>query len=196
MHKARRRTKQHLLVAGSPIHIGNTTSIPALAWTIGALTLIAFLALLIVALGFGRRGKKNAAPVNAGQGYPAPMMQGVPMQPGPPIQQNNGFVPSAPNVPQAYNNGLAAFGAPMSPPVQPYPGQQAVVRQQPAPGPITPAPQVISGQQQAPSSDASGVLHPWPCGHLNRSTARFCSICGEPAPPPSASSTFIRRFEQ
>ena len=177
----------------NPIHIGNTTSIPALAWTIGALTLIAFLALLIVALGFGRRGKKNAVPVSAPQGYPAQMGQGVPMQPGPQMQQNKSFVPSAPNVPQAYGNGLSSFGAPIPPPVQPYPGQQATVRQQPAP--ITPAPQAVPGQQAAPS-DASGALHPWPCGHLNRSTARFCSICGEPAPPPPASSTFVRRIEQ
>ncbi len=175
----------------SPIHIGSTTSIPALAWTIGALTLIAFLALLIVALGFGRRSKKNATSVGAMQGYPAPMMQGGPMQPGPQMQQNNGFVPPTQNVPQAYNNGLAAFGAPIPTPVQPYPGQQATVRQQPAPGPVIATPQASSAPQAVPSD-----MHPWPCGHLNRSTARFCSICGEPAPPPSASSTFLRRIEQ
>ena len=27
-------------------------------------------------------------------------------------------------------------------------------------------------------------LKVWPCGHMNRSNARFCSICGEPAPIP------------
>jgi len=176
--------------SGSPIRIGNAPSIPALAWTIGTLTLIAFLALLIVALGFGRRGKKSAVPANAAPSYPAPSAQSMPVQPGSPMQQrNSNFTPPAP---QAYTNGLAAFGAPPPMPVQPYPGQQSTVRQQPAQGPITPAPQAASGQQ-ATQSDASGVLHPWPCGHLNRSTARFCSICGEPAPPPS---TFVRRIEQ
>ncbi len=183
--------------SSNPIHIGNTTSIPALAWTIGALTLIAFLALLIVALGFGRRGKKTATPLNAVQGNSAPMVQGVPMQPGFQAhqQKNNAFAPATPNVPQTYNSGLAAFGGPPPAPVQPYPGQQSIVRQQPVQGPITPAPQAAPNQQTTPSN-ASEVLHPWPCGHLNRSTARFCSICGEPAPPPSTSSTFVRRIEQ
>jgi hypothetical protein len=38
----------------------------------------------------------------------------------------------------------------------------------------------------------SGTLRPWPCGHMNRPSARYCSICGEPAPPPPT----IRRIEQ
>jgi serine protease Do len=39
-----------------------------------------------------------------------------------------------------------------------------------------------------PAVDASSAgqstlaLKVWPCGHMNRSNARFCSICGEPAP--------------
>ncbi|MBV8822653.1 MAG: trypsin-like peptidase domain-containing protein [Ktedonobacteraceae bacterium] len=37
------------------------------------------------------------------------------------------------------------------------------------------------------TGSTSAVLRPWPCGHLNRPNARFCSICGEPAP------TTIRR---
>ncbi len=193
---AQAQAKNESVPAGSPISLGNKTSIPALAWTIGALTLIAFLALLIVALGFGRRGKKNAIPKSAIQGYPmAP--SGV-MQSGPQAQTqvNNGFVSSTPNAPQAYNNGLSAFGAPPPVPVQPYPGQQATVRQQPSQGSVISTPsQASSGQQVAPI-DASGALYPWPCGHLNRSSARFCSICGEPAPPPSASSTFVRRIDQ
>ena len=198
LNYAQEQAKNEAQPTGSPISIGKTTSIPALAWTIGALTLIAFLALLIVALGFGRRrGKKSAIPANAVQGYPAQMAPRVPMRPVPLVQQqiNNGFVPSAPNAP-SYNNGLSAFGNPPPAPVQPYPGQQSTVRQQPAQGPIIPAPPVSLGQQGASSTDASGVLHHWPCGHLNRSTARFCSICGEPAPAPPASSTFVRRFEQ
>ncbi len=50
---------------------------------------------------------------------------------------------------------------------------------------------------QSPSASAltntqsTLTLKAWPCGHMNRSSARFCSICGEPAPAPSAS----RRLE-
>jgi hypothetical protein len=62
---------------------------------------------------------------------------------------------------------MAAFGAP--------PGSQ-----QPA--------QPSSAQVQ---SVVSGTLRPWPCGHMNRSNARYCSICGEPAPEPPTS----RRLE-
>lgn len=46
--------------------------------------------------------------------------------------------------------------------------------------------------QSAPLSIMSGTLRPWPCGHLNRPNARYCSTCGEPAPEPPT----IRRFEQ
>src|SRR5207253_200611 len=74
-----------------------------------------------------------------------------------------GATPSArPSTPPNYSSGMGAFGAPVNSPTQPPP-------------PI--------------STVTSGVLRPWPCGHMNRSTARFCSICGEPAPPP-------RRIEQ
>jgi S1-C subfamily serine protease len=32
------------------------------------------------------------------------------------------------------------------------------------------------------------ALKIWPCGHMNRLNARFCSICGEPSPPSSTDS--------
>lgn len=42
----------------------------------------------------------------------------------------------------------------------------------------------------AASSPSTLVLKIWPCGHMNRPTARFCSVCGEAAPtPPDGSST-------
>jgi hypothetical protein len=56
-----------------------------------------------------------------------------------------------------------------------------------------PAP--LSSMQSTPGpaqSVLSGTLRPWPCGHMNRPSARYCSICGEPAPPPPTS----RRIEQ
>jgi len=62
------------------------------------------------------------------------------------------------------DEGMAAFGAPSTS----FPG----------------APVATAG--------TSGGLRAWPCGHMNRPNARFCSICGEPAPPP----TITRRVEQ
>ncbi|WP_176728979.1 S1 family peptidase [Thermogemmatispora onikobensis] len=55
-------------------------------------------------------------------------------------------------------------------------------------------------QAQAASAPSSGPeppttteqLRPWPCGHMNRPLARYCSTCGEPAPPPPT----VRRIEQ
>ncbi|GAC1635895.1 MAG: hypothetical protein NVS4B9_28980 [Ktedonobacteraceae bacterium] len=34
------------------------------------------------------------------------------------------------------------------------------------------------------TTQSTFTLKAWPCGHMNRSNARFCSICGEPAPTP------------
>jgi S1-C subfamily serine protease len=42
-------------------------------------------------------------------------------------------------------------------------------------------------QQSAQSTTNTASLRPWPCGHMNRPNARFCSICGEPAPEPPTS---------
>lgn len=186
----------------TPISIGSITSVPALAWTIGAVTLIALLVLVIVALGFGRKGKKSMLPpANGVQGYPAQPRQMVPMNYGQQVQQqgNNAYVANnLPPVPQAYGNGLSAFGGPQPPstyPVSPYPGQAPIAQ----PPPIVPSERTVIGpvpQQQGQAPDNSGVLRPWPCGHLNRSNARFCSVCGEPTPAPPASSTFIRHVEQ
>lgn len=50
-------------------------------------------------------------------------------------------------------------------------------------------------QQPAQSTTNTASLRPWPCGHMNRSNARFCSICGEPAPEPPT-SVIRRRPEQ
>ena len=42
-------------------------------------------------------------------------------------------------------------------------------------------------QDVAPSSNTL-VFKIWPCGHMNRPSARFCSICGEAAPTPPTDS--------
>ena len=67
-------------------------------------------------------------------------------------------------VPPQQTDGMAAFGAPS---------------------------RTLPGIPVA-TAGTSGGLRPWPCGHMNRSNARYCSICGEPAPPPPT----IRRVEQ
>jgi serine protease Do len=45
-------------------------------------------------------------------------------------------------------------------------------------------PQPVQPSSSSIQTVVSGTLRPWPCGHMNRSNARYCSICGEPAPPP------------
>lgn len=71
---------------------------------------------------------------------------------------------------------LTAFGAP-PPPGRPVPSTPGA---SPAPG--------ASG----PLTTISGTLRLWPCGHMNRPGAEFCSRCGERAPSPPA----VRRIEQ
>lgn len=41
---------------------------------------------------------------------------------------------------------------------------------------------VDAGTDASSASQSTLALKIWPCGHMNRSNARFCSICGEPAP--------------
>lgn len=57
----------------------------------------------------------------------------------------------------------------------PTPTQGSAVSTAP---PATP----IAAQQAPQSTQSTLALKAWPCGHLNRSNARFCSVCGEPAP--------------
>lgn len=66
-------------------------------------------------------------------------------------------------------DGMSAFGAPARTPTTPSPTGGT-------PG----------------TSSTSTVLRAWPCGHMNRPNARFCSVCGEPAPAPPP----IRHTEQ
>jgi hypothetical protein len=81
------------------------------------------------------------------------------------------------------NDAITAFGAPSST----WPSPAAP---RPAP-PASPAPRPSEAFPTMPSNN-SGNLVPWPCGHMNRPIARFCSVCGEPAPQPPT----IRRYEQ
>ncbi len=95
-----------------------------------------------------------------------PAEPALPRAAGPPtVQQNDNAANMAAQRRQTplpiHDDGMTAFGAP------------------PTSSPTQPA-----------STQTSSILRPWPCGHLNRPNARFCSICGEPAPQTT------RRFEQ
>ena len=79
--------------------------------------------------------------------------------------QNRSVMPPQRMPSSQQDEGMAAFGAPST---------------------------SFSGAPVA-TAGASGGLRPWPCGHMNRPNARYCSICGEPAPPPP---TITRRAEQ
>jgi S1-C subfamily serine protease len=139
---------------------------PTNAFAAYALT-IGGIALLLLLLGllfmvFFRR-KKPTTPSTA---KARPFAQ----DPSPVAVMQQGPNPPAGNVTKqrqasSLDDGMTAFGAPPK-------------TAQPAPASI--------------QTVVSGTLRPWPCGHMNRSNARYCSICGEPAPPPPTS----RRMEQ
>lgn len=121
----------------------------------------------------------------------------------PPPGQNRPLNPSQSTYGPQVNNGLTPFGAPpqrqpqsqvppsswpVQPPVQAMPGQSQAYPRQPVP---TGPPPYPTNSPTVPSNP-SGTLVPWPCGHMNRPVARYCSVCGEPAPPKPT----VRRYEQ
>jgi len=155
---------------------------------------------LVVLLLFGgvvlqrRRGKR--VPVAT---TPAPSFNASTRVSTPPIAQNRPMGPSQSAYGRQVNDGMTAFGAPPPPPpVSPRPVQMPIqpragqAQQYPYPPPMPlQQPTVPNGGPTVPSNP-SGALVPWPCGHMNRPVARYCSVCGEPAPPKSP----VRKFEQ
>jgi serine protease Do len=158
---------------------GSTT---ALALTIGGVVVLVLLILVLFGVAVRQR-KKKGAPVPQGpmqvQGNASPAS--MPKAPGPTS------VTAAPPVQSAANlaDAMSAFGAPPGRP-QPVPPAQTL--------PNTPV-RSLPTTPPTPAATPSGTfttLRVWPCGHMNRPNARFCSICGEPAPPPPT----VRRVEQ
>jgi S1-C subfamily serine protease len=146
-----------------------TNTFLVLAWIIGGIIVLILLLALLFMVFFRRRRKTNAANrANAGgvsqdQGTrPATIAQRGP-------NSQPGVVTGQQKQGASQDDGMTAFGAP-----------SATHTTQPAQQSSTSVQTVVSG-----------TLRPWPCGHMNRSNARFCSICGEPAPEPPTS----RRFE-
>jgi serine protease Do len=155
------------------------TNLIAMAETVGAGLLILLLVVVLFAVMIRQRGKKKReSGVVAGSANPAVTAQ-------PPVQNgaNNVVRPAAPPPPRAQTpvppslvqsrpgTGMQAFGAPP----------------QQVQGPITPPPVASvpsAPRMQTPPSQTTTPLRIWPCGHMNRPNARFCTICGEPAPEP------------
>ena len=147
-----------------------TNTFPLLAWIIGGIIVLILLLALFFMVFFRRRRKKKAANrANAGQ-----VSQDQGIQPGPITQRgpnsHPGVVAGQQKQGAPQDDGMTAFGA----------------------APATHTPQPVQQSSTSVQTVVSGTLRPWPCGHMNRSNARFCSICGEPAPEPPTS----RRFEQ
>jgi hypothetical protein len=159
--------------------------IPALALTIGSVALVLLLAVVLFGA-VARRNKKKSAGADKGQ-----LAQQPPVPQRPPSPQNNGPRPATP-VPSnsanaSMNHGMAAFGAPPQPtppPAQVVQPSQTLPRTMP---PVSSPNMPMNG-----NSGTFTTLRVWPCGHMNRPNARFCSICGEAAPPPPPA----RRVEQ
>jgi hypothetical protein len=156
------------------------------------------LVLVAVLLLFGvialRRRRVKQAPVNK---IPA-SSNSTPPPIRPPVNQGRPINPSQSAYGQQINDALTAFGAPPSQtprssragplPAQSQPGQSPSFPPQSSP---TQSQTFSTNGPTVPSTLAGTLVH-WPCGHLNRSVARYCSVCGEPAPPAPPA----RKFEQ
>ena len=137
------------------------------------------------------RGKKPALATSK-QNYSTPANGAYPFTP-PPVNQGPSPSPSLSQAPQAYQpprNPSMPFGVPVAPPVSqppvwPAPPQSA---QPSLPRQANP---YAAGTSNA-AGDRTQIMVHWPCGHMNLSTARFCSKCGEPA----RQSPPIQRYEQ
>ncbi len=147
-------------------------TILAYVWTFAGILLVLLLIVVMFRVVFSNRKKKaKASDVNvraAVSNLSQPGMTTAQPRANPPLMS----VQQGSVLPQHGDDGMTAFGAP--PKIVQQPGQ--------------PFPPVLGGTGSPPNTIVSGTLRPWPCGHLNRSNARFCSICGEPAPPPTTRS--------
>jgi hypothetical protein len=198
--------------------IVGSSSLQALAMTIGAIALIILLVVVLFGVALRRKkkplpthntgfvganrpgangsmgtngpvGTNNAVGTNGGVGArltspPASPSSNQPIPQGSLVPQNSSGMPTVSSKLPTANNGMTAFGAPAQPT---FPSGPPAQPSQTLPRGIPPA------QPNMPMNGNSGTfttLRVWPCGHMNRPNARFCSICGEPAPQPP-----IRRVE-
>ena len=180
----------------------SSNSLLVYAVIIGAAVVVLLLVILLLTMVVRRRGKRKAAVSTAEPPYAQPFQATPPanipqqgqnvrgMQNIPGISGvNGGYSPQNGSVaqpvqsiqPDPFNDPMTAFGAA---PTMPNSPQIPPVAQQTGPSAQFP---------NTPPSMVSGTLRTWPCGHMNRSNARYCSICGEPAPQ---APTISRPVEQ
>ena len=160
-------------------------------WPLLAGVVIVVLGILLFGVVITRRRGKKPAQAAGKQNYGTPANGAYPYTP--PVNQGPSAVPPQPQTPQPYqqrnlSNPSMPFGAPpapQAPPVWPAPPQSS---QSPA---SRPPGTYASGTSNA-EGDRTQIMVAWPCGHMNLSTARFCSKCGEPARP----NPPVRRYEQ
>jgi serine protease Do len=157
----------------------HSSSIMAYVWTIvGIAILAALLVLLFGTLSWSRRRQKQRQQTAADRPAVAPGVQ---------ANGNNGAFAPARGPGGAPPNQAPAAGQGWRAPAAAAPPDSTMQNALSAFG----APPTMT-TQSSPLSIVSGTLLPWPCGHLNRPNARYCSVCGEPAPEPPT----IRKFEQ
>lgn len=152
------------------------SSLTVYGWIIAAAAVLIVLLLLFALVWFWwrRRQKASRVPKVGQPSSMAPLM----------AQGSNMPNTSAANFQGTYGSpmasGMTAFGAP------PVPSQSMPGTVQSFPG------QPLPTQSQSSTNGTAASLRPWPCGHMNRPQARYCSVCGEPAPP----QPMIHRYEQ
>jgi S1-C subfamily serine protease len=176
---------------------------------IGAIVVLLLVVLLIVVVVLQRR--RSSIPISSGM--PGSLGNGAnrtipqPLSGSPPIMPDRQPSPAQGVYGSRPPDALTAFGGSPTPS---WPNQGPG---QPPYGPAPTPSQTFSGDQTwlAPKSaiqpsmpgspsvpinpnnpNNSGGLVVWPCGHMNRPIARFCSVCGEPAPVRPAN----RQYEQ
>ncbi len=150
----------------------SATSWKSLALTIGVIAVLVLLVISLFVVGARGRNKKKASSSPANQ-------QAQNLRPGYPI---------TPPTIGPINNIAPPVRGPQPGSVQPPVGHPFPVRPVANQSGAGNVPQG-SGAQNSASQD---TLRPWPCGHMNRLNARFCSVCGELAPQPPT----VRRVEQ
>ncbi len=188
-------------VALTPTATPTRSSSPASAssflannWPLLAGGAVIVLGVLLFGVVIARRRGRKPALVTSKQNYNAPANGAYPFTP-PPVNQGpySSPPPSLLQTPPAYQpprNPSMPFGSPPAPPF-PQPPVWPAPPQSTQPPVSRPPDTYASGTSNA-AGDRTQIMVQWPCGHMNLSTARFCSKCGEPA----RQSPPIRRYEQ
>jgi S1-C subfamily serine protease len=156
----------------------NLAALIAPTLLVGTLLVLVLLTVVLVRIAW-RRGRRDKQPA-----YIQTVQKAQPVVPTslhgqlPPSPTSGMQAPPFSPTADSLLDGMSAFGAPVKPkqagqPQQPVYGQVPATQATPLPVPA------------APGSSPSSILRVWPCGHMNRPGARFCSVCGEPAPPPT-----------